>query len=141
MKKFKFLENVAIADIAFEAFGKTLNEVFENSAYAFFDMTCNPKTIKQKIKKTIKLKLNGEDIKDLLYNFLSELIFLKDSEQLIFSRVKVNIKNNNLKATLYGDKINSEKQELRNDIKAVTLHMFNLEESKAGYKATIVVDI
>ena len=138
-KKFKFLENVAIADIAFEAYGKTLAELFENSAYAFFDMTANPKTITPKIKKTIKLK--NSDEKDLLYNFLSELIFLKDSQQLIFNKVKVNIKKNQLTAVLSGDKINPERQELRNDIKAITLHMFNLEKLKSGYKATVVVDI
>ena len=69
MKKFKYLENVAIADIAFEAYGKNLNEVFENCAYAFFDITCNIKTVKQKIKKEIKL--NIKDGKDLLYHFLS----------------------------------------------------------------------
>ena len=136
--KFKYLENVAIADIAFEAYGKTLNEVFENSAYAFFDMTCNPKTIKQKIKKEIKLQ--DKDIKNLLYNFLSELVFLKDSKQLIFNKVKVVIKDNKLKAVLYGDKIDYEKQELRNDIKAITFHLFNLEKNK-NYKARVVVDI
>ena len=137
--KFKYLENVAIADIAFEAYGKTLNEVFENSAYAFFDMTCNPKTVKQKIKKLIKVKAENE--KDLLYNFLSELIFLKDSKQLIFNKVKVVIKNNKLQATLHGDKIDYEKQELKNDVKAITYHMFNLEKIKNNYKATVVVDI
>ena len=137
--KFKYLADVAIADIAFEAYGKTLNEVFENSAYAFFDMTCNPKTVKQKIKQQIKVKAENE--KDLLYNFLSELIFLKDSKQLIFNKVKVMIKDNKLKATLYGDKIDYEKQELRNDIKAITFHLFNLEKIKKDYKATIVVDI
>lgn len=137
--KFKYLENVAIADIAFEAYGKNLNEVFENAAYAFFDITCNPETVKAKIKKVIQLK--NKDEKDLLYNFLSELIFLKDSKQLIFSKVKVLIKENKLKATLYGDKINYEKQELRNDVKAVTMHMFKLEKIKNKYKATIVVDI
>ena len=137
--KFKYLENVAIADIAFEAYGKSLNEVFENSAYAFFDITCNPKTIKQKIKKIIKLK--NKDEKNLLYNFLSELIFLKDSKQLIFSKVKVSIKNNKLNAILYGDKIDYEKQELRNDVKATTYHMFNLEKTKNSYVATVVVDI
>ena len=137
--KFKYLADVAIADIAFEAYGKNLNEVFENSAYAFFDMTCNPKTIKNKIKKIINLK--EKDEKNLLYNFLSELIFLKDSKQLIFNKVKVLIKDNKLKAVLYGDKIDYEKQELRNDIKAITLHMFNLEKTKNGYKTTVVVDI
>ncbi len=137
--KFKYLEKIAIADIAFEAYGKNLNEVFENSAYAFFDMTCNPKTIKSKIKKIINLK--DKDEKNLLYNFLSELIFLKDSKQLIFNKVKVVIKDNKLKVTLHGDKINYEKQELRNDVKAITLHMFNLEKNKNNYKATVVVDI
>ena len=137
--KFKYLEKIAIADIAFEAYGKNLNEVFENSAYAFFDMTCNPKTIKQKVKKEIKLKDKNEQ--NLLYNFLSELIFLKDSKQLIFNKVKVKIKDNNLKATLYGDKIDYKKQELRNDVKAITLHLFNLEKIKNNYKATVVVDI
>ena len=137
--KFKYLADVAIADIAFEAYGKNLNEVFENSAYAFFDMTCNPKTIKNKIKKIINLK--EKDEKNLLYNFLSELIFLKDSKQLIFNKVKVLIKDNKLKAVLYGDKIDYEKQELRNDIKAVTMHLFNIVKIKSGYKATVVVDI
>jgi len=137
--KFKYLEDVAIADIAFEAYGKTLNEVFENSAYAFFDMTCNPKTIKSKIKKIIILQ--DKDEKKLLYSFLSELVFLKDSKQLIFNKVKIVIKNNKLKATLYGDKIDYEKQELRNDIKAITFHMFNLEKNKNNYKSRVVVDI
>lgn len=137
--RFKYLADIAIADIAFEAYGRTLNEVFENSAYAFFDMTCNPKTIKQKIKKQIKIKAENE--KDLLYNFLSELIFLKDSKQLIFSKVKVIIKNNKLKAALFGDKIDYEKQELRNDIKAITFYQFNLEKTKNGYKSMVVVDI
>jgi len=139
MKKFKYLEDVAIADICFEAYGKTLNEVFENSAYAFFDMTANPKTIQTKITKEITLKNN--DQQNLLYDFLSELIFLKDSEQLIFKNVKVTIKNNQLKAILEGDKINPEKQELRNDIKAVTMHLFKLEKTKTGYLARVVVDI
>lgn len=137
--KFKYLADVAIADIAFEAYGKNLNEVFENSAYAFFDMTCNPKTIKGKIKKIINLK--NKDEKNLLYNFLSELIFLKDSKQLIFNKVKINIKEGKLKAVLYGDNIDYEKQELRNDVKAITLHMFSLEKDKNNYKATVVVDI
>ena len=102
-------------------------------------MTANPKTIQAKITKKITLK--NKDEQDLLYDFLSELIFLKDSEQLIFTNVKVSIKNNQLKATLGGDKINPEKQELRNDIKAVTMHLFILEKTKTGYLARVVVDI
>ena len=85
--------------------------------------------------------MKAENEKDLLYNFLSELVFIKDSGQLIFSKVKVLIKKGKLKAVLFGDKINPGKQELRNDIKAITLHMFNLEKTKNNFKARVVVDI
>ena len=50
--KYKFLEHTA--DIMFEAYGKTLNELFENSALAIFESTANIKTVKAKIKKEIR---------------------------------------------------------------------------------------
>ena len=73
--KYKFLEDVAIADIAFDAYGNNLNELFENSALALFDCMVNLKDLKGKIKKRIKIKSNKID--DLLYNFLSLIIILK----------------------------------------------------------------
>ena len=48
MKKYKFLEDVAIADIAYEAYGKNLNEVFENSAHAIFDLSADVRTVASK---------------------------------------------------------------------------------------------
>ena len=80
----------------------------------------------------------------MLYDFLSEILFLKDSKYTVFKKVKVSITQNNkyqLKAVLEGDTINPEKQQLENDIKAVTMHMFKIEKIKSGYKATVVVDI
>ena len=135
--KYKFLEHTA--DIMFEAYGKNLNELFENAALAIFESTANIKTVKAKIKKEIKLE--NKDTEELLHDFLSEIIFLKDAKALIFSKVKVSIKKNKLKATLFGDKINKEKQELKDDIKAITYHLFKLEKTKHGYKATAIIDI
>ena len=142
MKKYKFLENIAIADIAFESYGKDLNELFENSALAVFVSSAEIKTIKPKVKRAIKL--NNDRIDNLLYDFLSEIIFLKDKDSLIFSKSKVDIKENkkyNLKATLYGEEIDLKKHTLLNDVKAVTLHLFKIEKVKNYWKATIVLDI
>ena len=145
MKKYRFLEDIALADIAYEAYGKGLNEVFENSALAIFELSAEVKTIKP--KKKLEIKLEHEKLDNLLYDFLSEILFLKDSKYMVFRNVKVKInedkknKKFRLKSTLEGDTINSEKQHLENDIKAITMHMFELNKVKNGYKARIVVDI
>ena len=79
----------------------------------------------------------------LLFDLLAEIIYLKDAETILFSNFKVEItkhKEYELKATLIGDNINS-KQEMRNDVKAVTMHMFKIENTKKGFKATIILDL
>jgi len=143
MKKFKILEDIAIADIAIEAYGKNLNELFENTALAIFDETANLKKIEEKEKKIIKI--NSDKIENLLYDFLSEILFLKDTHSIIFKKSKVNIlekdKKFQLTAELYGELIDRNKHELRNDIKAITLHMFKIEKTKDGYKDLVVVDV
>ena len=141
-KKYRFLEDVAIADIAYEAYGKDLNELFENAALAIFELSANLKTVNA--KKKIEFKLGNGKIDNLLYDFLSEILFLKDSKYMVFKKVKMDITKNKkyeLKAILEGDTINPQKQQLENDIKAVTMHMFEVKKVKNNWKATVVVDI
>lgn len=141
-RKYRFLEDVAIADIAYEAYGKDLNELFENAALAIFELSADIETIDAKEK--IEFELENEKIDNLLYDFLSEILFFKDSKYMVFKYVHVTInegKKNKLKAILEGDKINPEVQHLENDIKAVTMHMFEVKKEKNQWKATVVVDI
>lgn len=141
--KFKFLEDVAIADIAFEAYGKNYNELFENAANAIFNLTADLKTLKPRIKK--KATLENSKIDLLLYDFLSEILYIKDAESLIFCKCKAEIKEKSgkffLNVVFEGDKINPKTQTLENDIKAITMHMFKVEKTKSGFKAVVVVDI
>ena len=143
MPKYKFLEKVAIADIAYEAYGKNLDEMFENAAFAIFELSADLKTVEAKQK--LEINLENEKIENLLYDFLSEILFLKDSKYMVFKKVKVSIDEKNkrfvLKSILEGDAINPEKQRLENDIKAVTMHMFEVKKEKNRWKATVVVDI
>ena len=144
---FKFLDKVSIADTAFEATGKSLEEFFAACAQATTRTMVNPKTLAGKIKK--EFVLDGEEIDTLLYDFLSEIIFLKDARSMIFKKVEVEIKemktqdspNFRLKAKLWGEEINHEKHELKNDIKAITKHMFEIKKTEKGWKATVIVDI
>ena len=137
--KYKFLDHTA--DIMFEAHGNSLNKLFENAALAAEETMVNLKQIKPKIKKEISLE--NENLEDLLFDFLSELIYLKDAELLLFSKIKVNIKNKEcykLKAELLGEKLTS-KHEQKADIKAVTYHKFEIKKLKNKYIARVILDI
>lgn len=139
---FRYLEELSSADAAFEASGSTLEEVFRDSAVATFEVMADTKTVKPLL--THKIMLENEAVDGLLIDWLSELVFLKDSESLLFSVFDVNIKKNDvymLKGVAKGDKIDREKHNLRSDVKAVTYHL--LEVKKAGDKwvARVVLDI
>lgn len=141
--KYKFLEEVAIADIAYEAYGKDLAELFTNSAEALFETMAKIKTVEPLEKR--KIALESKKIEGLLYDFLSEIVYLKDRDSLVFRESDLEIIQSNdkyhLTATIYGDTINAEEQTLGADVKAITLHMFKIEKTSAGYKSTVVLDI
>jgi SHS2 domain-containing protein len=141
---YKFLEDLSIADAAFEATGSTLKEVFESSALAVTNtMIRNTESIEQKVKKEIKVE--SDTVEMLLFNFLQELVFYKDAEQLVFSKFDVDItpkgKKWKLSATAYGEKLDRERHQWVVDVKAVTLHHFELKETASGWRAQVILDI
>ena len=86
MDKFIFLEHTA--DVKFKAFGKSLEEVFENSALAMINSQYKGKV---KSVKSKKVNAKGKDVESLMYNFLEEILILLE-EGFIVSKIKVKIK-------------------------------------------------
>jgi len=139
MEGYKLIPEIATADVAFEAESKKLGRLFEICAEAMFDIMIERKNVKNKVKKIIKIE--EENNEKLLYSFLEELIFLKDSESLVFGKFEVEINENKLKATCYGEEVDPERHLIKVDVKAVTFHMFYLRQEKGIWKARIVLDI
>jgi SHS2 domain-containing protein len=138
---YKFLPDIALADIAFEAESDTVNGLFESCTMALTDIMVDPKTLHGKVTKEISLK--SDDLDRLLYDFLSELIVIKDVESLLFSEIHVDVKGSGteLAAVLRGEPIDRVRHTLRNDVKAVTMHMFGIRQEGQEWKATVVLDI
>ncbi len=139
---YRYLEDIATADAAFEVEGKTLEELFRDAAVATFEVMADTGTVKPEVTREIELK--NEDVGDLLFDWLSELVYLKDAESLIFCRFDVNIRKNDackLKATISGEPINQRKHSLRSDVKAVTYHMFEVKKTGENWTARVVLDI
>jgi SHS2 domain-containing protein len=135
--KFEYLKHTA--DAKFRSFGKDIDEVFVNSALAMFNIL--GKTEEVKTKKERKIKIKSRNYESLLYDFLEELIFLLDTEGFFLhevSEMKIS-EDFALDAVIVGDNVNN--YEVSGDIKAVTYSDMEIEKTKKGYEATVVVDI
>lgn len=136
-KGHKFIKDLT-SDVLFEAYGKTPRELFENAAKALLSVICQIEKVKP--AKELAIEVKGKDIKELMFNWLQELISLVDIEGMFFSRFVVEkINNKNLKARVYGEPTAPEKGETV--VKAVTYYKFNVEKTAQGYKATVSLDI
>jgi len=139
---FRFLEEVAIADAAFEVSATTIEELFCEAARALMEIIVDTNGVEKKEERIVNIE--REDLESLLYAFLSEIIFLKDTESMLFGDFASEIKRDqafHLTSRLYGEPIDKRKHNLRGDIKAVTYYLFSLRQEKEGWKATVVVDM
>jgi SHS2 domain-containing protein len=141
MGSWSVLEGVAIADCALEIQGGDLEDVFATAGRALADLMVNPATVSRDTERTVELEAGALDL--LFHEWLSELIFLKDSEQLVFPEVAVSVRATPpaLTARLKGGRIEPPRTELRADPKAVTFHQFALETRGSGWLARVVIDI
>jgi SHS2 domain-containing protein len=141
---YQYLEDIGTADIAFEATGRDLPELFRDAADATTNvMIDNLDAIEPRETRTIEL--SSEEIDLLLFDLLQELIFLKDAHRLLLRMRDVHIHKSGetylLKAIALGESIDPKRHQQRADVKAVTLHDFNVEQVEDGWKARALLDI
>jgi SHS2 domain-containing protein len=141
---YKFLEDVATADIAFEATGRDLPELFTAATDATINvMIDNLNEIEA--RETRQIELSNDNVEMLLFDFLQELIYLKDAKRLLLRARKIQIDHKGdtyfLKAKVAGERLDDARHQQRADVKAVTLHGFSVEEKDGGWKAKVLLDI
>jgi len=141
---YEYLPDIAIADIAFQARGRTIEELFVAAAEATTNvMVDDLSTIKN--REELRLDLSQEALDLLLFDFLNELVYLKDVRQLLLLAKNLRISEAgshfNLHATLYGEQLDPARHPLNADVKAVTLHRLQVAKTVEGWEATVVLDI
>jgi SHS2 domain-containing protein len=141
---YRFLDNVAIGDIACEVIAATLDRLFWDAAEALLKIQIeNPNAVRSTITKTTRLTDAQLDL--LLYRFLQELIYWKDAERLAVRPTQVVVESARrpfeLQAEFQGEKINPVRHRLVTDVKAATLHGLSVQQTSPGWKAVFILDI
>jgi len=125
------------ADIAIKAHGSNLEEAFANAAYAMFDTMAVADSVKQ--VGEVEIKAKADDLEQLLVDWLSELLYICDTQDLLFSEFEVSITGTELIGKARGEVMDPSRHGLKTEIKAVTYHM--LEVNKSENYVQVLFDI
>jgi len=141
---YRYLEDIATADVAFEAVGADLGEAFRASADAELGvMVESPQLILPRVKRSFSAEEESLDI--LLLQLLQEILYYKDAERLFLRCSLAEVERSGagwrLSAELEGEGIDGTRHGLLTDVKAVTLHLLKVERSPRGWTARAVLDI
>jgi len=136
-KDFEILQ--APPSITIKAYGNTLSAAFINAARALSSLIISPDKIRETVLREVEI--SAPDLEFLLVEWLNELIYFFDAEQLIFKRFEMDLlSTNRLKACCYGEKVNKSRHELLRGIKAVTYHRMNIKYNN-NYELQVILDI
>ena len=139
MKKFEYLDHTA--DIGIRAYGQDLKDLFENAAEAMLAVTAELDTIDEMM--LIEVSVTASTLPDLMLNWLGELNFQHEVEEIFFCRTEIReISPNRLCAVVFGEARNENRHVVLAEIKSVTFHQLQVEQASDGvWTAQVIFDI
>lgn len=116
------------ADVGIHAYGEDLEEAFEEAGKGLFSIMVDLDTVEQ--KEEHEIELSADDWESLLVNFLSELIYIFEVKDYLFSDFEVHLEENDgreLTAIGKGEELDTDKHTLETAVKAVSYHEINID--------------
>lgn len=135
---FRILDHTA--DIGLEAHGRDLAELFANAARGMFSVITDLDSIQP--TQPVPVSLTADGLEDLLVAWLSELLYLFSTRNMLFGRFEISeIDDHHIQATAFGQPVDPSRHELLTEIKAVTFHDLKLEKVNDAWQAKVLFDI
>ena len=136
-KDFEILEHTA--DTGIIAYGKDLKQAFANAASGLFSLITELESVNEVLERDIEASAADRD--SLLVAWLNELIYIFDTEYILFKRFDITrLSQRHLVARAYGERVDRARHELKIGVKAATYHMLAVEQ-KDGWRLQVLFDI
>ena len=136
-KDFEILDHTA--DVGIIAYGADMSQAFANAARGLFSLITELDDVEEVLHRDIELTATDEE--SLLVEWLNELVYQFDTENIIFKRFDIiQLDNTHLKARSYGEKADSSKHKLKTGVKAATYHMLKVGKGDVC-KVQVLFDI
>ena len=140
-----FLDDIAVADMAFEAVADSAPELFTAASVPMIESLADPSTVGRTWEHEVNRR--AEDLSTLLFEWLEELAYLKDAHGVVFHDATLTLNQLpgdsgwHLHGRLYGEGVDPARQTLRSDVKGVTKHLYEVKQEAARWKARVVLDV
>ncbi len=137
-RRFEILDHTA--DIGLIVYGENLKALFENAGEAFFRLITDVRRVKYRVEK--RIDIGGESLDRLMVDWLSELLYLHDVENLLFRGFKVeSVGEDGLKAVVKGERFQEGVHVIKTEVKAVTYHRIEVRQEDGRWRAQIIFDL
>ncbi|XP_055384385.1 protein archease-like [Condylostylus longicornis] len=142
-EKYEYLDHTA--DVQLHAWGDTLKEAFEQCGMAMFAYMTDLRYVT--IRNCFKIEANGDDLENLLFHFLDELLFLFSAEPYLICKkvdiTKFDIENFQIECLCYGEEFEIGKHPQGTEVKAITYSAMQIHQQpeKNYYEVFVIIDI
>ena len=127
------------ADVGIIAYGADVKQAFANAARGLFNLITELDDVKETLYRDIEV--TATDKESLLVEWLNELIYRFDTENIIFKRFDITeLNDTRLKGRSYGEKVDNSRHELKTGVKAATYHLLKVDKND-GCKVQVLFDI
>ena len=133
---FEELEHTA--DIRVRVKSATLNELFSEAARALMTIaygSITPGYIRRHIE------LESDDTISLVQEFLSELLFISEVDDLVISGAEVRIEANHLSADLTGEPFSRMKHLGGREVKGISYSDLSISRERDSYILEVIFDV
>jgi SHS2 domain-containing protein len=138
MKRYEVLDHTA--DIGIVVHGEDLKALFENAGEAFFHLLTDLRKVKRRVERRIDIR--GENLDRLMVDWLSELLYLHDVENLLFRGFKVeSVGEDGLRAIAKGEPFQEGVHVIKTEVKAVTYHQIAVRQENGCWRAQVILDL
>jgi SHS2 domain-containing protein len=134
---YEFFEHTA--DLGLRVRAPDLEGLFVESARGLFAMIAEPPPTAA--SRRVELQVGGDRPDYLLFDWLSELLFVFDSQQLLLADFRVEIRSADLRGSAQAEPLDPSRHRLLHEVKAITYHGLLVEPTDEGWLAEIIVDI
>jgi SHS2 domain-containing protein len=128
------------ADLGLRVRAGDLNTLFAEAAECLFSAVLEDvASVKPEI--AISIEIAGNNREFLLFDWLRELLMRCDEDHVVFGKFEVQVRDDGLTGTAWGEPLDPTRHLLAHEVKAITYHGLKVEQAADGFLAEVIVDI